>query len=189
MQNKVISVVVASALMFVTQAGMAASSDEYYFGIQYGIGDYDEDGLSNSFSPTALMARVGLNVNSNLSVEGRLGFGLQDDTQFLAELGGSGLDAQYELDSIIGVYALGHVDLAESSSIYGLLGVSRVKANANVPEFPAARNCSSDSSFSYGVGADFGISDNVALNIEYTQYLNKSNADLGLIALGATFSF
>ena len=39
------------------------------------------------------------------------------------------------------------------------------------------------------VGADFDISDNVILNLEYMQYLNRSNYDLSAIALGVTFSF
>ena len=186
MKNKLISVVLASSLMFVTQAGMAASSDDYYFGIQYGTGDYDEDGHSKSFSPTALAARFGGYFNPNFSVEGRLLTGLEEDTQFMPELD---VDFAVELDTIMGVYAVGHANLTGSSSIYGLLGISKIKAEAYVTEIPAAHSRSSDSSLSYGVGADFGISNSVALNIEYTQYLNKSNADLSLMSLGATFSF
>ena len=186
MKNKSILVVLASVLMFVAKTGMATSLDEYYFGIQYGTGDYDEDGHSKSFNPTALAARFGGYFNPNFSVEGRVLTGLEDDTQFMPELG---VDFTLELDTIMGVYALGHANLTESSSIYGLMGISKIKAKAYVPGIPAARSNSSDSSFSYGVGADFGISNNVALNLEYTQYLNKSNADLSLIGLGVTFSF
>ena len=42
---------------------------------------------------------------------------------------------------------------------------------------------------SYGIGADIGIGNNVALNIEYMRYLDKSDYDLDAVAVGAVFSF
>ena len=42
---------------------------------------------------------------------------------------------------------------------------------------------------SYGVGADIGIDSNVALNIEYMRYHDKSGYDLDAVAVGAAFSF
>ena len=186
MKNKLISVALASALMFGTQAGMAASSDEYYFGIQYAAGEYDEDGISKSFSPDAFVMRLGGYFNPNFSVEGRLGTGSGDDTQFLPEFG---VSFTLDLDTIMGVYAVGHLDLSESSSIYALLGVTQIEGKAHSSGIPRVSDSSTNSSSSYGVGADFDISDNVILNLEYMQYLNRSNFDLSAIALGVTFSF
>ena len=42
---------------------------------------------------------------------------------------------------------------------------------------------------SYGIGVDIGIGSNVALNIEYIRYLDKSEFDLDAVAVGAVFSF
>jgi opacity protein-like surface antigen len=46
-----------------------------------------------------------------------------------------------------------------------------------------------ESSVSYGVGADVGIGKNIALNIEYMRYLDKSSYDFDMIGLGASYSF
>ena len=188
MKNKLIFIVLASPLLFVTQSTIAGTEGETYVGVQYAVGNYSEDGISEDFNPTALVGRLGRYVTPDFSIEGRLGLGLQDDTQFIPEFG-SGFDATLELDSIIGVYATGHFDVTESFSLYGLLGVSRVKGETSVPSFPGLKSTETNSGLSYGVGADVGIGKNVALNIEYIQYLDKSDFDLGAIAVGAVYSF
>jgi opacity protein-like surface antigen len=189
MKNKLIFITLASMLLFVTESAIAGSADETYIGVQYAVGNYDENGISEDFNPTVFVGRFGRYFTPNFSVEGRLGLGLQDDTQFLPEFGVGGMDATLELDSIIGVYATGHINLTESTSIYGLLGVSRVKGATSVPAIPGLKSTEDNSGLSYGIGADVGIGNNVALNIEYVQYLDKSDFDLGMLGLGVVFSF
>jgi opacity protein-like surface antigen len=189
MKNKLIYIVLTSMLLFVAAAGIADTEDKNYIGIQYGVGDYSEEGISKSYDPTAYMIRIGRYFSPNFSIEGRLGSGLDDDTQFLPEFGPGGLDVSLELDTIIGIYGVWHMNLSESSSIYGILGASDVEGTASVSGFPAAKDSNSESGYSYGIGADIGVSDNVALNIEYINYLDKSNVELSAIALGAVFSF
>jgi opacity protein-like surface antigen len=189
MKNKFVFIVLASTLLFFTRAGIADSNDKNYFGIQYGIGNYSEDGISQEFNPTALIGRFGYYFHPSFSIEGRLGLGLQDDTQFLSEFGVDGFDATLELDSIIGVYGTGHFNLNESFSIYGVLGVSKVKGTASLPSIPALESTEANSGISYGVGVDIGVGNNIALNIEYMQYLDKPDYDFGTIGLGVVFSF
>ena len=188
MKNKQ-SLLLATTLMFVSGTGLADSASKHYVGIQYGVAGYDEEGISEVFKPTAVMLRLGHAFNSNFSVEARLGTGLDDETQFVPELGVSGIDATLELDTIAAIYAVGRTSLTESLSVYGLLGASRVEATATVSGFPAATNSSSETSFSYGVGVEVGISSSLGLNLEYTQYLDKSDADLGIIAVGLKYGF
>jgi opacity protein-like surface antigen len=69
------------------------------------------------------------------------------------------------------------------------LGVSRVEARVSVPAFPAAKNNDSDTDTSYGIGADIGITNDLALNIEYMRYLDESKYDLSAIGLGLTVRF
>ena len=191
MKNKLIFIALASTLLFVTKTAVAGSEGENYLGIgvQYGILDYNEDGISEEFKPTALIARLGHNFMPEFSVEGRLGFGLQDDTQFESELGLDGIDATLELDSLVGLYAVGHVNLTESFSIYGVLGATRVEGTASLPDYPSVENSETNSGVSYGIGADLDVASNVALNIEYMQYLDKDTYDLGAIGLGVVYSF
>jgi len=189
MSNKPILMILASTLLFIMGTGIASSEDKSYFGIQYGAGDYSEKGISKNFNPTALIGRFGYYLRPGLSIEGRLGFGIEDDTQFVPEFGTSGLDASLKLDSIMGVYGRGSINLAGSSSLYGVLGISRVEATASVAAFPAADTTDDEVSVSYGIGADIGISKNFILNIEYMKYLDKDNLDLGVAGIGATYNF
>ena len=189
MKDKVIIIMLLSTLLFFMRAGIADSVDENYFGIQYGIAQYNEDGISQEFNPTMLIGRFGHYFHPNFSLEGRLGLGLQDDTQRLPEFGVSGLDATLELDYILGVYGKGHLNLTDSFSIYGVLGASEVKGTASLPSFPELNGNETNSGVSYGVGADLGIGKNMALNLEYMMYLDKSEFDIGVIGLGMVFSF
>ena len=186
MKNK-LSLLLVSTLVFVSGTALAGSTDKNYFGIQYGVAGYDEAGISKTYVPTAFVMRLGRYFDPNLSVELRLGNGQKDDTQFLPEIGG-GVNVSVDLDTIMAAYGVGHLDLAESISAYGMLGVSKVRATVSA-QGSGARNSDSESGFSYGAGVDVAISDSVALNIEYTQYLNASDVDLGVIAVGAVFEF
>lgn len=189
MKNKFVVVMLTSALLFFMRAGIADSENKNYVGIQYGIGQYNEDGISQEFNPSILIGRFGRYLHPNFSLEGRLGIGLQDDTQFLPELGVSGQDATLELDYILGVYGTGHFNLTDSFSVYGVLGASSVKGTASLPSFPAIKSTENNSSVSYGIGADLGISNNIALNLEYMMYLDKPEYDLSVIGLGIVFDF
>jgi outer membrane immunogenic protein len=188
MKNNLISLALASSLLLVTTASIAGTEGENYVGAQYAVSYYNEDGISKEFNPTLAIGRFGHFFTPNFSIEGRLGFGLQDDTQFLPEFG-SGYDATLELDRLFGLYATGHINITESSSIYGVLGASKVKGTASVPSFPSLESTEDNSSVSYGVGADIGIGSTVALNIEYIRYLDKSEFDLDAVAVGAIFKF
>jgi len=189
MKYKLTFIILTSALMLFSKIAMADPLNQYYLGVQYAVVDYNEQGFSKSFSPSLLVGRFGKKINSNFSVEARMGLGVQDDTKFLPELGVSGLDASLELDSMVGLYATGHINFTESSSIYGVLGISRINGSAKVPQFPASKSSRCNNDGSYGIGADIGLGDNVALNIEYMQYLDKSDFDLGAIAVGVVLDF
>jgi opacity protein-like surface antigen len=189
MNRKIMSLMLASMLASVSNHGITGTEGESYIGAQYGIGDYDEDGVSKTFNPTALIGVFGYYFHPNFSVEGRVGIGLQDDTQFVPEFGLSGVEATLDIEYLAGLYGTGHINLTESSSIYGVLGASNVKATASVPSIPALKATDDETGVSFGVGADIGISKNIALNIEYMRYLNKSDYDLDVIGLGAKYSF
>lgn len=190
MENKLISIMLAGTLMLFSGTGLAGSAEKDYIGVQYGIGNYSEKNISEDFKPTAAIVRFGHYFRPRYSIEGRLGFGLQDDTQFLPEFGVSGLDASFELDSIIGLFATGHFNLSKSASIYGALGVSKVEVTTRVPSLlPAAISDGDETSISYGIGADIGIGKELVLSIEYMRYLDKTDFDLSMTGVGVSFKF
>lgn len=180
----VVSVVLMSSNVFADLAGGV------YGGIQYASFDFSADDISEDFSPTGLIGRVGNKINENFAIEGRLGLGLSDDT-ITATDGIDTASLSIELDTLIGVYGIGHVMLSESSSIYALIGFTQIDAtaSASVTNVGSASASDDESDLSYGIGADIGISNNIALNVEYVQYLDKSDFDVSAIAFGVKFGF
>jgi len=187
MKNKLISITLAGSLCLVTGTGIAGTEGENYFGLQYGVGNYDDDGISETYEPTLLVGRFGRFLTPNFAIEGRLGLGLEDDTHNLPEFGNR--DATLEIDSMVGLYGTGHFNFTESSSIYGVLGFSQVKGTASMPDFPGLEPTENNSSVSYGIGADIGIGSSWALNIEYIQYLDQDDFDFGVASVGAKIDF
>lgn len=152
-----------------------------YAGVQYAIGTYNEDGFEE-INPTALIGRYGKYINDGFSLEGRFGIGLQDDSINIF-----GTDVSLKLDTLFGIYGVGHVSINATSSVYGLIGFTQAEATVSAPGFTSESD--DESGLSFGVGANISVGNDVALNIEYTQYLNKSDFDLSAIGIGATFSF
>ena len=186
MKNQLISITLAGSLCLVTGNGIAATEGENYFGLQYGYGNYDEDGISETYEPTMLIGRFGRFITPVFAIEGRLGTGLDDDTHNLPGFGDR--DATLEIDSMFGIYGTAHLDIAKSSSIYGVLGVSRIEGTASLPVLEL-ESTEKNSSVSYGVGADIGIGDRWALNVEYIRYLDKDDFDFDVGSVGASFKF
>jgi opacity protein-like surface antigen len=188
MKNKLVNSVLISILLFVSGLGVVAAQDKNYIGIQYSDGYYSEDTLSKNFSPSAYLIRVGRYFGPAFSIEGRLGRGHEKDTKFLPEIGG-GLDISFELDSIMGIYGRGQVDLGDLVSVYGILGASEVEAKVGALGFPAVDSTDTKSGFSYGAGLDVHIGKRVLINLEYINYLDKDHYDFDAIGLGVGFSF
>lgn len=161
-----------------------------YAGIQYAIADFSFEDVSEDFSPTGLIGRAGSNLNRYFSIEGRLGLGLSDDTVTVTDAT-TNASVSIELDTLIGLYGVGHVPLGKSSSVYALVGLTQIDAtaSASVTGIGFASLSDDESDFSYGIGADIGILYNLWVNVEYVQYLDKSDLDVSAIALGLKFGF
>ena len=79
-----------------------------YFGVAYTAVKVDPEGGSD-LDLGALGIRGGYYFHKYFSVEGRLAFGVSDDDDV-------------ELDSLIGIYAVGHWPLSDQFQLYGLIG-------------------------------------------------------------------
>lgn len=156
----------------------AETAGQSYLSIQYGLGTYSEEGFEDA-NPNFLMGKLGYFVNDGLSLEGRLGIGVGDDSindPFAGEL-------TIEVDSLIGVYGVGHARISEAFSLYGLLGFTRGELTATAPAFGMSFS-DDDTGLSYGVGLNIGSSESTSLNIEYTQYLDETYYDFTAVGLG-----
>ena len=148
-----------------------------YFGAGLSQLTFKPDGSSDDVSPSAVIGRLGYFVADQVAVEARVGFGLSDDS-----IG----DVDVELDRLFGVYGVGHLPIDEKWSIYGLIGYTDAEATASAGGFSAT---DSDSGFTLGLGAEFFITPEFGLNLEYTRYLDESGYELSSLALGGKYNF
>jgi len=161
------------ALSLFSLNSVAASKGDTYTGFQYAMGTYSEDGVPD-FNPNAIVGRFGKYIEDDFSLEGRFGFGMGDDTvNYL------GVDVSIEVDTFMGVYGLKHIDIGNGSSVYGALGFSTSELTASALGTSVSDD---DSGLSFGAGIQFNN-----YNIEFMQYLNKSDFDFSAISFGVMF--
>jgi len=166
---KTLLVVIAFALFCVTPLH-AQEKDSNYWGAQYALVTYDESGFDEA-EPTALVLRLGRFVTENISVEGRLGFGLQDD-----EIDVGPFDVEIEVDKLYGIYGLFHTSGSDDTNVYGVLGFTKGELEATALGVTFEGD---DSGLSYGIGANYR-----GFNIEYMSYLDEDDYDVTAISLG-----
>lgn len=158
-----------------------ANEGSKYFGVNITRGEYSEDGISEDFNPVAVIGKLGYCVHKNFAVEGRLGIGLMDDDKDI-----NGYDVSLELDSLIGVYGKGFLDVNEKIQIYGLIGLTRAEGTVEASGYSESDD---DTGLSFGIGIDFDLSNKTYIGLEYMSYLSKSDFDLSAIAIGVTKYF
>ena len=158
---------------------LAHEADTVYLGLGYGHGIYSADNVPD-FTVGAAIGRLGAFGSKNLAIEGRAGVGVLDDTQSV-----NGVDVTLELDTLYGMYGLGHFTFGKNSSIYGVLGFTKVRGNASA----AGVESGGEGDISYGVGVDLGITRSIAINIEYMSYVSTSSFDINAAGLGLVIGF
>ena len=195
MKTRILATAAAVAIGSSSSQVMANAANEIYLGLQYEYGFYSQDvaGCPDllsvpDYNVGAITARFGAFGTANLAIEGRAGFGIQDDTQTVDTTDGSA-DVKLELENLLGMYAVGHLNFGRNSSVYGVLGFTRIEAKVSAPAVPGLALSDDDSDFSYGVGVGLGISKSIAVNIEYMSYYTKDAVDLNAAAIGLVFGF
>lgn len=149
-----------------------------FVGLSIGALRYNEDGL-NTITPITAMLTIGAPISPYLAVEGRVGGGLGS-----ASTDGYGL----EVRSLFAGYLKGSLPLAPGFSVYGLGGVAGVdlKRDFGIGD-------THDTSFSFGLGADFAIYGGTTLNIEWTRLATGNNLgydySVDMASIGATWHF
>lgn len=111
-----------------------------------------------------LRLRGGAQFNDYIALEGHLG--------------GGGSDGGVELDSLVGAYAKGILPVANEVRLYALVGATEVDFDVDT-----------ESGFSYGAGAEFDLTPQLAVGADYMRYLDKSNFDFDAASVGLSYRF
>ena len=178
--TQALKITAASSILCLSASASADTS--YYFGGNFSLLKADYDIIGDDASLTAIYGRFGAQLNENISIETRLGFGVgDDDVQYL------GVDINTELDSVFGVYARAGAPVSESFYPYIIAGFTRGEATASIEGFGAESESQTD--MSYGVGADIGSSDTFLVNVEYMNWFDKDGTEISGFSFGFTRKF
>ena len=154
----------------------AAHAEGLYAGALLTRTTVSVDGLGDT-NPTAIGATLGMSINKNFAIEARLGVGLTDDSL---------LGANIKVDNFAGFYGKGILPLSDKASVYGLLGYTQGKLKVSGP---LGADTGSDSDVSYGIGADFAISGNTSVGIEWARLFKGDDYKVDGLTLGVSFKF
>ncbi len=170
------NILLVIALVFsYSSISFAASEGDTYGGLQYALVTYDEDGFDEA-EPTALVGRYGQFVNDSVSIEGRIGFGLSDDS---VDVGA--FDIDIEVNHLFGIYGVFHANSNSDTSVYGVLGFTQGELEGSAMGISVSED---DSGLSYGFGVNIK-----SFNIEYMSYIDEDDYDVTAISLGFATQF
>ncbi|MCW8831306.1 MAG: porin family protein [Gammaproteobacteria bacterium] len=182
MKNKFISLVLASCMVLFGSQVFANSEAESYFGVQYASGTFSPEG-ADDIEPGALIIRFGEQISEYFLLEGRAGFGIDDDGIVI-----SGIETVVELDTMAGIYGVGRIDMSNVASLYVLFGLTRGEFTvSNTGQGVSLTD--DESGASYGLGINVNVNDSIAVNLEYMSYLSKTDFDYGALGLGVSLKF
>jgi len=188
-KNVITSIVIVGAFALTTYANsaLAESTDDstIYAGVQYGLSSFSIKGNQEDFNTDVILGRFGLR-SDFIALEARLGSGITSDTKTPA---GSIFDFTASIDSLLGLYGVANADFGKFSSVYGLVGVTRLEATLRGSSGSAISETEYETGLSIGVGANLGVWEDVSINLEYTSYLIDSDFDLDSVGLGVVFGF
>ena len=175
-------ILLGCALTALSANALAAdNTGKTYVGAGYTMLTVSPEG-GPDFDLGALGVRGGYYFNKYFSVEGRLAFGVADDSFSGTVDVGSGPETgtlTIDLDYSLGVYAVGHIPLTDQFQLYGLAGFTKheVTLDAYIPSLGSDSESFDDSDFSYGVGAEYDMTKNLSLAAEYIFYFTDGDLD------------
>jgi opacity protein-like surface antigen len=138
-----------------------------YMGASAGALYYNEEGLAQMV-PTILDFHIGQQFNQYLAIEARLGTNVS---------GGSAFGSHINSNVIYGGYIKGLYPLNPWFSVYGIAGLGGADWHRNYPHYN-----SNDIGLSFGVGGEFNVGGNAAVNVEWARLTSGDNGSFGYSA-------
>ena len=143
-----------------------------YVGGSYSTFDFSINGSNKELSVGAISVIGGYQISDYVAVEARVGAGVGDD-RFLGWT--------LELDNYFGAYVKAGMPINDFYP-YALLGMTKGELS------PSGYGLS-DSDMSYGVGLAYKVNDQVSLNAEYANMLDKGGVTIDGFTFGAAYHF
>ena len=157
------------------------SANEPYASVAYSMLDSEFSFQGESFDsePTAINIIGGVSINESFALEALVGLGLSDDDI-------DSFDAEFELDSLYGIYAVGALPVSDNFNLYAKFGV----VNINFEDVDSDKY--DGSGISYGLGAEARINEKFGAALEYVIYpdaeLSRYDVDVETAAINLRFN-
>jgi len=162
----------------VIELAAPATDTGFYVGLGYGWTGFNGNGVGAYNTPEnnwdinlgSIMIDGGYKFNQYIAVEGRYWFGLQDSN----DLGWTSGAKDVTVDSWA-IYAKPMYPVTSEFNVYGLIGFAGTDVevdNLSGANFDA-------SGFSWGIGADYKVVDNVSVFIDYTSIVQNEGVTFG----------
>lgn len=148
-----------------------AHGNSLYGGLSYGF--LETEFGSTDFDTPTLNFALGTEVSPHLAVEGRLGLGVDDDTNF---------GFNVEIDDYFALYLKPILPLSDTVSLYGLFGFAEITRETSFGD-------DDDNDFSYGFGASAKIAPQWDLFAEYISLYDDDDVEISGFNLGANLRF
>ncbi len=179
-----ISLVILFSAGVFSPPGYAEHDKEARFGLLYGVADLENDFVSG-LDPSGIVVRFVPVTDTWFGYEARLGLGISEGKDDIDSARGSG-EVEVDIQTIAGLYLNAHSSLSNVFTVYGVAGLTWIRYDL---EFDGRllQDAEDESGFAYGFGVDIGKQDNLKVNLEFMQYLDKSDFDLSTIGIGISF--
>ncbi|WP_341501898.1 porin family protein [Gallaecimonas sp. GXIMD4217] len=162
--------ITAAALVLASTSALAAQGP--YIGAHYSALEVEDSGFDVDLG--VLGAQAGYNFNEFFAIEGRLGFGISDDSIF-------GTDV--ELENYYGAYLVPQFQFNEVFGAYALLGFTKGKIKVS------GFGSDSEDDFGYAIGARFNVAENANLFVEYGQLMDTHGVEFNTVTAGFNYRF
>ena len=162
----------------------SAQQGESYAGIQYAMLSYTESGFPD-IEPTVLVGHYGYFIYNYIALEGRLGFGLAEDSAKL-----SSYTFNVDVSYIYGAYITGHYPTSGKLDIYGLAGINMIDLT-HTSTATGSTNTTSDAgaSYAFGLGMNYHAYNNLGLNLEFARYYSVDEVIIDALSFGFSVRF
>lgn len=157
-------------------AGVGAQAEDNVY-VEAGITQLTLSSGGFSVKPTNALVRVGYQFTKNFSAEALGATSVSSDTL---------MGASFKVDSAFGAYLKGQVQVAPGFELFARVGWVRATLTGSAPGISLS---SSDSSVSYGVGAQYLFTRNWYVQGDYASYYDKSGDTIKGPSLGVGYRF
>jgi opacity protein-like surface antigen len=149
-----------------------SSTSGVYVGVGGVVSRYDSNcPCTDTVTDGGVMARAGYDINKYIGIEGR--------TMTTSLIGSSSADTTH-----YGVYIKPMLPIGDKAKVYALVGAGKSKTTGSVRH-------SDVEGLSWGVGANYDITNHVSAFVDYTRLINKSDSNapkLDSVSVGVNYN-